>query len=100
MSSGLKDGNAADLFRHEAPAQQALMPASLNEGHRQRLKERFTNAGEDALPDYELLELVLFNAIPRRDTKPVAKELLKRFNNSFVEVLNAPAERLKEVKGV
>ena len=70
-----------------------------NEGHRQRLKTRFTSAGPEALPDYELLELVLFSAIPRRDTKPMAKRLLERFG-SFAEVVNAPPERLKEVEGV
>ena len=51
------------------------------------------------MPDYELLELVLFNAIPRRDTKPIAKRLIERFG-SFAEAINAPPERLKEVKGV
>ena len=71
-----------------------------HDGHRQRLKDRFTNAGPGALHDYELLELVLFSAIPRRDTKPIAKALLKRFNNSFAEVISAPPALLKEVKGV
>jgi DNA repair protein RadC len=98
MSRGLRDANvAADLFEHEKP-RQAPMPD--HEGHRQRLKDRFTNAGAGALHDYELLELVLFNAIPRRDTKPIAKALLKRFNGSFAEVVNAPPALLKEVKGV
>src|SRR5262249_39796711 len=68
-------------------------------GHRQRLKERFAASGPEGLPDYELLELLLFSAIPRRDTKPIAKRLLERFG-SFAEVVNAPAERLKEVDGV
>jgi DNA repair protein RadC len=68
-------------------------------GHRQRLKQRFADGGPEAMPDYELLELLLFSAIPRRDTKPVAKRLLQRFG-SFAEVINAPAERLKEVEGV
>jgi DNA repair protein RadC len=68
-------------------------------GHRQRLKERFVAGGPDALPDYELLELVLFSAIPRRDTKPMAKRLIDRFG-SFAEVINAPPERLEEVKGI
>jgi DNA repair protein RadC len=99
MTTGLKDANLpVDLFSQEV-AQQPR-PAALHDGHRQRLKDRFTNGGEEALPDYELLELVLFNGIPRRDTKPIAKELLKRFNNSFAEVVNAPPERLKEVKWV
>ncbi len=48
-------------------------------GHRDRLRARFVEVGGDALPDYELLELVLFRSIPRRDVKPIAKELLKRF---------------------
>ncbi len=68
-------------------------------GHRERLRERFRDAGPDALPDYELLELVLFRAIARADTKPLAKALIDRFG-SFGEVVNASAERLKEVDGV
>ena len=68
-------------------------------GHRDRLRARFTEVGGDALPDYELLELVLFRSIPRRDVKPVAKELLKRFG-TFAEVLAAPAARLMEVEGI
>ena len=55
--------------------------------------------GADALPDYELLELILFNAMPRRDVKPLAKALIDRFG-SFPEVISAAPERLKEVKGV
>ena len=51
------------------------------------------------MPDYELLELILFRAFPRIDTKPIAKRLLARFG-SFAEVVSAPAERLKEVEGV
>ena len=70
MSDGLKDsGSRADLFQHGT----SLPRADPNAGHRLRLKERFVNGGPDALPDYELLELVLFSAIPRRDTKPAAK---------------------------
>jgi DNA repair protein RadC len=68
-------------------------------GHRERLRERFFAAGADAPTDYELLELALFAAIPRRDTKPLAKELLKKFG-SFTEVIHAPVARLREVKGI
>ncbi len=68
-------------------------------GHRDRLRQRFRDTGGDTLPDYELLELVLFRALPRRDTKPLAKELIAKFG-SFTEVLNAPEERLIEVAGV
>lgn len=69
------------------------------QGHRTRLRQRFLKAGADSMPDYELLEMILFRAIPRRDTKPLAKELLAKFGD-FAEVLNAPVSRLKEVSGV
>jgi DNA repair protein RadC len=96
MTGGLKDsGSRPDLFQQGT----SLPHADPNAGHRLRLKERFVNGGPDALPDYELLELVLFSAIPRRDTKPVAKRLIERFG-SFTEAINAPPERLKEVKGI
>ncbi len=68
-------------------------------GHRERLKARFRDAGPDAVADYELLELILFQAMPRRDVKPVAKALLARFG-SFSEVLAAPEARLQEIDGV
>ena len=68
-------------------------------GHRQRLRERFLGPGGEALPDYELLELVLSMARSRVDTKPLAKELLARFGG-FAEVISAEPERLKEIDGV
>ena len=68
-------------------------------GHRERLRERFYSAGPDALSDYELLEMALFPALPRRDTKPLAKALLKKFG-SFAEVVHAPEARLREVDGI
>jgi DNA repair protein RadC len=68
-------------------------------GHRERLRERFHTAGPDALSDYELLELALFPALPRRDTKPLAKSLLKTFG-SFAEVIHAPVARLREIDGI
>jgi DNA repair protein RadC len=68
-------------------------------GHRERLRERFHAAGPDALSDYELLELALFPALPRRDTKPLAKSLLKTFG-SFAEVIHAPVARLREIDGI
>ncbi len=74
-------------------------PAPHFHGHRERLRERFLNGGNDALADYELLELVLFRAIARRDVKPLAKDLLKQFG-SFAEVVSAPIERLKSVAGL
>jgi DNA repair protein RadC len=68
-------------------------------GHRMRLRERFRGAGADALSDYELLEMVLFRALPRGDVKPLAKSLIKKFG-SFAEVVHAPATRLREMDGV
>jgi DNA repair protein RadC len=72
---------------------------SSHHGHRERLRARFLAGGAAAMPDYELLELALFAALPRKDTKPLAKLLLKRFG-SFAEVIAAPRERLMEVEGV
>ena len=86
------DGEQRGLW--EAPA--AVSPHS---GHRERLRDRFMRGGDKALPDYEMLELLLFNAIPRRDTKPLAKELIARFG-TFAEVVSAPETRLREIKGV
>lgn len=68
-------------------------------GHRERLRERFHTAGDEAIADYELLELILFRSIPRRDVKPLAKDLLAAFG-SFAEVIGASEARLKTVKGI
>src|SRR5271170_1750710 len=68
-------------------------------GHRERLRDRFREAGSDALSDYELLELLLFRVLPRRDVKPLAKSLLEKFG-SFAEVIAAPEARLNEVRGL
>jgi DNA repair protein RadC len=68
-------------------------------GHRKRLRERFRRAGVEAVQDYELLELVLFRAIPRRDVKPIAKEIIRVFGG-LPQALAAPVERLVEIPGV
>ncbi len=68
-------------------------------GHRARLRERFLGAGGEALPDYELLELILFSARPRGDVKPLAKELLKRFG-TYAKVIYADESSLREVPEV
>jgi DNA repair protein RadC len=67
-------------------------------GHRDRLRSRFREAGSAALADYELLELILFRALPRRDVKPLAKALIAKFG-SFAEVVSAPPARLADVDG-
>jgi DNA repair protein RadC len=68
-------------------------------GHRERLRERFLDGGPDAVTEYELLELILFRAIPRRDVKPLAKALIATFG-SFAEVVSAPRPRLREIDGL
>jgi DNA repair protein RadC len=69
------------------------------EGHRERLRERFLNVGFKGLHDYEILELLLSYAIPRKDTKPAAKALIKEFK-TIQKVLDAPVEKLKDVEGI
>jgi DNA repair protein RadC len=110
-TSGITGAGAADgtpgeggLFEHaritvadSTPAGEVVVDHRL--GHRERLRDRFRAGGADAVPDYELLEMVLFRAVPRGDTKPLAKALLAKFK-TFNEVINAPPERLKEVTGI
>jgi len=67
--------------------------------HRKRLRTRFMDGGAGAMPDYELLELVLFRAIPRQDMKPLAHQLMAEFGD-FNRVVSAPADRLRRIKGV
>lgn len=67
--------------------------------HRKRLRTRFVQGGAEAMPDYELLELILFRAIPRQDVKPLAHSLLNAFGD-FNRVITAPVERLRDFKGV
>ena len=68
-------------------------------GHRDRLRARFRSAGAEALSDYELLELELFRALPRRDVKPLAKALIQALG-SFAETVHAPDARLREIGGL
>jgi DNA repair protein RadC len=88
------------LAQVDPPAKAAARPAKPHyHGHRGRLRERFHAAGAAALSDYELLELVLFRALPRGDVKPLAKDLIARFG-SFAEVVNAPEALLAKMPGV
>ncbi|MDH5666212.1 MAG: DNA repair protein RadC [Nitrosopumilus sp.] len=68
-------------------------------GHRARLRERFVKAGANSLPDYELIELLLFGAMPRRDVKPIAKALLNKFG-SLGGVLDGDVKALADVEGM
>ena len=83
--------------KNQKPAEQEGAPHY--HGHRKRLRKRFLEGGNAAVTDYEMLELVLFRALPRGDLKPLAKTFLKTFG-SFAEVLAAPAQRLAEIKGL
>lgn len=95
------DSQAA-LFAHdevpEHPVKEPRQPSYIRD-HRARLRERFLVGGSEALPDYEMLELVLFRAIPRKDVKPLARHLLEVFGD-FNGVLSASSGRLAEVDGV
>ncbi|WP_374763768.1 RadC family protein [Yunchengibacter salinarum] len=91
------DGNQAG--DRNANGDRAPVAARHASGHRQRLRDRFLKAGPDGLADYELLELLLFMAIPRRDVKPLAKDLIARFG-SYGEVLAAEVAELRGVDGL
>ena len=99
MGDEHKHGNGFAEARQAKPSGKAVEEPDHWLGHRERLRERFRGAGHDALADYELLELLLFRSIPRADTKPAAKALLKRFH-TLAGVLAAPESLLKEVSGV
>ncbi|MGR3518310.1 RadC family protein [Sulfitobacter pontiacus] len=81
-----------------APPASGKQPSYIAD-HRQRLRARFMQGGAAAIPDYELLELVLFRAIPRRDVKPLARALMDRFGD-FNRVITAPEPRLRDISGV
>jgi len=101
MGTGDKQGGKEAGFSDRAgkPISKAASGDPHYAGHRQRLREKFVANGSAALADYELLELILFRSIPRRDVKPLAKSLISHFG-SLAEVIAAPAGRLGEVKGL
>jgi len=81
-----------------APVTRDRMPSYIQD-HRKRLRARFMDGGAAAMPDYELLELILFRALPRQDVKPLARRLLDTFGD-FNRVLSAPVARLRDQHGV
>lgn len=104
MSTAFEDSAALpDLWADALPAKPApkvqAKPAPHHLGHRERLRERAADGGLAALPDYEVLELLLFRSIPRGDVKPLAKQLLARFG-SVAGVLGATLAELRTVRGV
>lgn len=101
----------AQIPKAQAPAGLAdisllpgLLPDSADhaigaDGHRQRMRQRLLKAGPDSLADHEMLEMILFIALPRRDTKPIARALLARFR-SFAAVVGAPVQELLDIDGL
>jgi len=81
-----------------APLKSGRTPSYMAD-HRKRLRTRFIEGGANAMPDYELLELVLFRAIPRQDVKPLAHQLMAEFGD-FNRIVSAPPDRLCRIKGV
>jgi DNA repair protein RadC len=96
MSAARKSPPDTGGFSEDAHGISTPLPD--HQGHRDRLRKRFIESGQEAMPDYELLEMVLFAVFRRKDTKPLAKALIRRFG-TFSEVISAPRERLLEVKG-
>ncbi len=91
------------LFDPDEAGRTVLDPAgrlpSYIQDHRRRLRARFVEGGAAAIPDYELLELILFRALPRIDVKPLARRLIDTFGD-FGRVISAPTARLREIDGV
>ena len=75
------------------------MPDSVQEGHRERLRVRFLAEGVDSFDDHQVMELLLFQAIPRADTNPIAHRLMRRFG-TLSAVLEADPKDLASVEGV
>jgi DNA repair protein RadC len=90
---GLADGSLPGL------PDDPKVPRPHYHGHRERLRGRFLEAGGNALADYELMELVLFRVMPRRDVKPLAKIIIDDLG-SFAEAVSASPERLRQIKGL
>ena len=93
------DETQPGLFGEGPPARSKGEAAKYEHGHRARLRARFIEAGPASVADYEMLELVLFRAIPQRDVKPLAKRLIGEFGD-FNGVISAPPPRLSAIAGV
>lgn len=96
---GLQEEAAPAAFGAARPSGSDGWGSKHYHGHRERLRQRFAKGAPEDLPDYELLELLLFHSVYRRDTKPIAKDLLARFG-SLGGVLAAEPERLAEIPGL
>jgi DNA repair protein RadC len=94
---GFSDGGF--LLPETAQTREAAPPPPSAEGHRARMRTRLLAGGADTLADHEMLEMVLFLALPRRDTKPLARLLLARFG-SFAAAIAAPVTDLRSIDGL
>ena len=94
-NKGMSDQAGLPLLPDPDEATASAPPGAA--GHRERLRQRLLSAGPDALNDQDLLELILFLALPRRDTKPIAKALLARFG-SFANAIAAPVNELRSIE--
>jgi DNA repair protein RadC len=99
MSKQPKPAGMAEFSFDLVPAPMETVVAAGAEGHRLRMRQRLLKAGPEALADHEMLEMILFIALPRRDTKPLARALLGRFR-TFGGVVGAPAAELLAVDGI
>ncbi len=103
MQQGFEESPLFELVQLErkstAKLPEPARPTPHYWGHRERLRQRFRDGGAEAMPDYEIMEMLLFRCIPRRDTKPLAKALIQKFG-SFAEAISATPERLAEMEGV
>lgn len=86
-------------MKDEAGISEIAKPSHDHHGHRDRLRARFVKAGPEGIADYELLEILLFSALPRRDVKPLAKSLIRHFG-SLGRVMTAEIQELTKVKGI
>ncbi len=101
MSKANKPSGLAEASLSAGMLPQPMQPASVvgADGHRMRMRQRLLKAGPDALADHEMLEMILFLALPRRDTKPVVRALLTQFR-TFTGVVSAPAAELLTIEGL
>jgi DNA repair protein RadC len=95
-TNGFADATLLDSL---SPEIRPTKPAIGVDGHRARLRARFLAGGPDAVAEHELIEMVLFLALPRRDTKPIARALLARFG-SYASAISAPLNQLLEIEGL
>jgi DNA repair protein RadC len=99
LSKAAKPAGPAEFSFLPGLVPQPMEPVAVADGHRLRMRQRLLKAGPDSLADHEMLEMILFIALPRRDTKQIARDLLAQFK-TFGEVVGAPAAELMRIEGL